>query len=204
MIFRFPVKKTSYLNQERNMHTVDQQPWIKTTWICSKQICGLMLWEDNRGWPFFSLEEVLYHGIWNMDQKWQFKIKMFLTNTQLLTSQDVKDWRYEGLMDWSHESLDGLRLSTFSANFHFKNLFVRIFHNICVFTVFLINKCSLREHKRHLSKNLTGPKLLNNCVWINMKNGSHILWNIGKKIISSWITEAIALKSFWSAQEDKL
>ncbi len=37
------------------------------------------------------------------------------------------------------------------------------FHNITVFTVFLINKCSLGEHKRHFSKtlqNLTDPKLL--------------------------------------------
>ncbi len=73
---------------------------VKTVLNNSKLICWwILMWEDNRGWSFFLLKEAL---LWTMDshsgQKWQFKAKntlimnLFLTNTQLFTSQDVNWW----------------------------------------------------------------------------------------------------------------
>ncbi len=47
------VKRSSFLNQERNMHR-------SNTLHDSKQICGwIVMWEDNRGW--------IFHWIWIMN-----------------------------------------------------------------------------------------------------------------------------------------
>ncbi len=68
IILLSPVKKSSRLNQERNMH------WSSTVykWKQSKTVFWILMWEDNTGWAF-SLLSVMDYGL---GQKQWFKVKM--------------------------------------------------------------------------------------------------------------------------------
>ncbi len=127
-----PVNKSSDLNQELNLHR-SSTVYKSNSLNSFKQICGwILMWEENRRLIFFHCMKH-YYGLWtpyfSQKQCIDLIMDLFLTNTQLFTSQDVNWWTGVvwitcGLL-WCFYQLVGLCLDILTAPIHCRGSIVR-------------------------------------------------------------------------------